>query len=81
MKKVPTPTLDRMLELKAQSQQLGEFLDWLMHESGLTLCEYHERGDIFLPTHQNIEQVLAKFLDIDLDAAEKERQALLESLR
>ena len=39
----------------------------------------HE-GD-YLPVHIAIEQMLAKYFGIDLDKAEQEKRAILESLR
>ena len=44
MKKYPkTPTLDKMIENKDESQSIGEFIDWLQSEKEITLC-YHEAG-------------------------------------
>lgn len=37
----PTPTLDKLKEVAPYSQKVGEFLDWLQGERGLTICESH----------------------------------------
>jgi len=41
IKPLKTPTLDRMVAVKEQSQACGEFLEWLMTEKKLTLCTKH----------------------------------------
>lgn len=44
-KVVKTPTLDKMLSVKDQSQAAGQFLDWLVSEKGFVLAKYHEHND------------------------------------
>lgn len=39
MKEPYTPTLDRIGEASDISQQIGEFLDWLINERGLSICD------------------------------------------
>lgn len=93
----PTPTLDKMREIKDRSQVIGGFLDWLFNEKNLHLYRDHEHtercwdedgdsccglseGD-YEPVRFGIEQILGDYFEIDLDAAEKEREALLDWVR
>lgn len=77
--KVATPALDKMLAVKAQSQTIGEFLDWLAAQR-LVLASY--RGDRLLPAQGcEPEALLARYFEIDLAACEQERRALLTGLR
>lgn len=80
---VETPTLDKMLEVKEASHQIGQFLEWLQEE-GYVLGKYIDGSDYdpyLVPTYEPIEKLLAKYFDIDLDATEKEKRLILEQLR
>lgn len=82
---VETPMLEKMKEVREQSQIIGEFLDY-MNQRDVVMCEPNT-GDgqaheaCYLPTRRTTEQMLALFFEIDLVKAEEERQALLDSLR
>jgi len=68
-----------MIEVKKESHAIGEFLDWLQVSRGITLAEY---GDNELhPASLSPEKLLAEYFGIDLDAAKKERQAILRQYR
>ena len=80
MSKVETPTLDKMLEVKEQSQICGEFLKWLQNRYAMFELKvardnpfYEGAGDYI-----NTEKLLAEFFEIDLEEAEKEKELLLE---
>lgn len=84
MKKVKTPELDKMLEVRDDSQRIGEFLEWLS-EQEITLAEWTgddcmECGGSLMDISQTREQLLANFFVIDLDKCEKERQNLLDAV-
>ena len=74
-----TPTLDKIKAVHEESQSIGEFLEWLTQDHWI--CDYDKDAGTFFPTYSGIEQLLAEYFDIDLDQAEKERQALLDELR
>lgn len=79
-----TPTLDRMLEIQEQSNLCGEFLDWVLRKYTL-FDRTQERESPFADVmgagdYINKEKLLAEFFNIDLEEAEKERQALLDSM-
>lgn len=63
--------LEKMEKVKEKSQTIGEFLDWLQNEKEISLCEYLD--DEYSPISDNIEQILAKYFNIDLNQIEKEK--------
>ena len=82
MSKIETPTLDRMVEIQEQSQLCGEFLDWFLRKYTVfdrkqkmesPFADVMGNGDYI-----NKEKLLAKFFDIDLDEAEREKDMLLQ---
>ena len=91
------PECERLHAVSSESQKIGEFLEWLTGEKGLTLAEYHTHSDgcydddgdrmcgyssgSLQPVHIPIEKLLAEHFKIDLDKVENERRALLEYLR
>lgn len=89
MTAIKTPTLDRMMEVKDQSQEIGSFLDWLSSEKKITLCEdrgqtcmmYHGKATYHSPIMTSFEELLAEYFEIDLKEADKEKRGLLASLR
>lgn len=74
--------LDKMQKVQNQSQTIGEFLGWLS-EQKIWLSKYDtdQHYDRLFPLHTGTEQLLADYFEIDLDKAEKERQALLDEVR
>lgn len=75
-----TPTLDKMLAVKDQSQAIGEFLDWLDDVKGVELVVLSHEGSGYDPFHYSTERLLAEFFGIDLDAADREKRAILAEL-
>lgn len=79
----PTPECDKMLAVAEESHKLGEFLDWL-NEQGIHLARHQDvegyRDPMLLMHGERYEQILARYFDIDLTAAEAERRALLKAL-
>jgi septum formation topological specificity factor MinE len=86
------PECDRMNAVKEKSQVIGEFIEWL--QSSQEVTEEHESiilahyprsrisSDPRLQRFQyTIEELLAKYFNIDLDKVEKEKRAILEALR
>lgn len=79
-----TPMLDRMLEIREQSELCGEFLNFLLYK--YTLFERKQKRESpFVNAdgagdYINKEKLLAEFFDIDLDEAEMEREHILKSL-
>jgi hypothetical protein len=75
--------LDRMKAVRERSQAIGGFLEWLQSR-GYVLCfraEGQHPGIPYLPAVKSIEELLAEYFGIDLDAAERERRAVLEWVR
>ncbi len=92
-----TPELDKMVKVREQSQAVGEFLDWLLYEKNVTLCEMHQhskgcensdgevecelREDEYIPFSFQIQELLAEYFDIDLEKVDKERRKILVGLQ
>ena len=78
-----TPTLDKILEHREEADALGAFLDWLQYEKKYFLGEFNpdDPNDELTIVHLNPEDILADYFGIDLAAADRERQALLEWIR
>lgn len=80
LKPIPTPALDKLRAVSHISQHQGEFLDWLA-SNGYFVCQWTEYDDApaeYAPVTLSIEKLLAEYHEIDLDACEKERQAILD---
>jgi hypothetical protein len=76
------PTLDKMLEIKEQSQLCGEFLEWLQGKYAMFELKTPRDDPFYRGTgdYINSEKLLAEFFGIDLEEAEEEKDALLKSL-
>jgi hypothetical protein len=87
MKELKLPQHEKLEEVKEQSQQLGEFLEWL--QSRYTLCELLKPSgndgeywdESFVPVHRNIQHILAEYFGIDYDELMQEKDRLLEYIR
>lgn len=79
-----TPELEKMHSVKERSQAQGEFIEWLSSEKGIRLCTLEDAGNCrneYMPIYTSLEELLAEFHGIDLQKVEREKRALLESLR
>ena len=74
----PTPTLDKMQAVHARSQAIGEFLEWLGQQGYVICCSGRYPP---APAGKSTEQLLAEYFGIDLEAAERERRAVLDYVR
>ena len=77
-------TLDKMVEIKEQAELCSEFLDWFLQK--YTVFERRTRENPYenvmgAGDYINKEKLLAEFFEINLQEAEKERQALLRQLQ
>ncbi len=80
---IETPMLDKIHNIKEDSQKIGEFLYWLT-ENGIVLCATPEKpfpGEEYAPIGEPIETILARYFEIDLAKAEEERVAILDQMR
>ena len=75
------PVLSKMEDVHGESQVVGEFLEWLK-EQGMTVCEPSEFATMpWMPVRQTTEALLARYFEVDLVAAERERRAVLDEFR
>jgi len=66
------PTLDRIAEVSNRSNEIGKFLDWLIRERGLSICDEFtveedvEGGSAFCPVcDQELEPLVARWSKSD----------------
>jgi hypothetical protein len=74
------PEHDKLRLIRDKSQAIGEFLS-LLGQHGLTLCEFHEKYNEYLPTGITIQKLLAKHFGIDLVKLDDEKRDMLDELR
>lgn len=78
------PECEKLAAVSAESQKIGCFLDWLF-ENGMFIARYIKadgyRNEQAMPIDENIERLLARYFEIDLNKVENERRALIETLR
>lgn len=79
------PETTRLVAASTESQKIGEFLDWLNYELGITFCVL-DSLDRFQPARgmgvfTSTESLLARFYGIDLERVDRERRRLLAYLR
>jgi hypothetical protein len=60
--RIPTPNLDRVEEVREESEKVGDVLHWIQEETEYSL-------DL---SGNGIEQVLAEYYGIDLEEAQRE---------
>ncbi len=72
------PESTRMKEVSEQSQAIGEFIDW-MNRNAMQVCEWVENKHRkeYLPVAMSIEEMLAKYYQINLKRVEEEKQQML----
>lgn len=76
-----TPECEKLVAVADESHKLGEFLDYLEQERGLTLARWSRPDDQLVPDYTPKEELLAAYFKIDLNKVEKERRALLAHVR
>lgn len=78
--KPETPELNKLIQVSGDSQEIGQFLEWL-NEIGYRLCLYDHDEEAYLPTFESINGLLSRYFGVDLDKVETERRAVLEYAR
>ena len=74
------PEHEKLALVQPFSQACGAFLEWL-EEQGFSICEVEEWGDgDFHPVRKSREKLLAEHFEIDLDALESEKEAMIAAL-
>lgn len=80
------PEHAKLARVKNESQAIGTFLDWLVNERGVFLCERTQRslvggiGDVWVPISRR-EGILSEYFEIDEAKLEQEKLAILEAHR
>lgn len=88
--KVKYPECEKMLEIREESQSIGQFLDWLQSDRRVILSEYcadvecqfcEESEERLMSVKLNMETLLAEYFNVDLEKVEKEKLTMLEKLK
>jgi len=74
------PEHHKQSKILDKSQAIGEFLDWLCHETDIVFGKWDEEDKLY-PYHIQIQTLLADYFDIDLNKLEAEKQSMLEKIR
>ena len=73
------PEHEKLKALNGANNIVGDFISWLS-EQGIWLGKW-DNFDRLHPIMDSTEDLLAKYFDIDRFAIEREKQAMLDSLR
>lgn len=77
------PEHEKLAAINEQSQSIGEFIDWLAFEKDVILGK--QDPDSFTgrmyPAREPIGNLLAEFFEIDQEALEAEKRAMLIDIR
>jgi len=79
----PTPECDKLLSVTDESEKITNFIDWMIAKTDCRICfrDVYDDGHYYSIGHGEIENMLAKYFDIDLDKVEKERTTLIKWIR
>lgn len=85
MNEIKTPALDKLLEVQDQMDLCRNFLEYFLKNYS-AFEKKRPRESVFADVsgagdYINVDKLLADFFEIDLPQAEKEREALLDSLK
>lgn len=85
MNEIKTPALDKLLEVQDQMDLCRNFLEYFLKNYS-AFEKNRPRESVFADVsgagdYINVDKLLADFFEIDLPQAEKEREALLNSLK
>ncbi len=83
------PEHEKQAKIVAESQAIGEFLDFGLAKQGLYLCEADNETyrtasgpeTHFFPTHKSIPSILAQYFGIDQTKIDAEKEQMLRDLR
>lgn len=73
-----TPECDKALAVRDRSNAISEFLEWL-DARGVCLARY--QGEHLYSVNGSRERLLAEHFGIDLDAMEREKRAILDTMK
>lgn len=76
------PQHEKLEKVQGKSQVCGEFLEWL-NSQGYHVARYggEDGAEMLYPIAEPINSLLARFFDIDEDALEAEKVAMIDNLR
>jgi hypothetical protein len=75
------PEHEKMHKVSEMSQKIGDFLVWLESTKRTYLMRWNDEVNDWRPERDSIEQILATYYEIDLDAIEREKQVMMKKMR
>jgi hypothetical protein len=75
------PEHEKLKAVKDRSQAIGEFLEWLQEEKGLSICKWSDEEREYLLAYVSTQALLAEFFKIDRKKLEEEKEGMLEAFR
>lgn len=70
------PQHEKLNAVKDQSQTIGDFLEWL-NEKDFVVAKFDARNCMLYPEYLSMDRILAEYFEIDLNALESEKRAML----
>lgn len=70
------PQHEKLKAVKDQSQAIGEFLEWL-NEKDFVVAKFDARNCMLYQEYLAMDRILAEHFEIDLNALEAEKRAML----
>ena len=74
------PEHDKQALVIDEAHVIGPFLDWVGTQ-GWRLCDLDDSEEEFEPVWLSIQDIIARYLDVDLDTIEAEKMQMLEEIR
>lgn len=76
------PEHGKLKALDGKNRTIGQFIEWL-GEKGMVICRetYNADNEDLVPINMSIQQLLAKYFDIDVHKLDDEKQAMLDLIR
>lgn len=74
------PEHEKLKAIKSRSQVVGEFMEWLRKEKGISFAK-PDRWGKYEPVNLPIQATLAEFFEIDQKKLDEEKEEMLKELR
>lgn len=76
------PEHDKVKALDGKNNVVGDFIEWL-RDNDYVIAQYggEEGYERLWPVHRSTEDLISEHFEIDRNALEREKRAMLESIR
>lgn len=76
--RVDTPEHDKLEKINGDDYVIGQFLEWLLYEGDYQVMQRRNRE--WVPTSKSVQGIIAEYFEIDIDALNAEKKAILNAL-